>query len=284
VPGTIIHMESYRAVADASRAADVAAGTLGVAGLSPFTIDVRFTGGLSPRQQEAFAAAADRWARMVVGDLPAVVVDGETVDDVLILASGADIDGPGQVLGRAGPTQLRPVSAGLLPAVGQMQFDTADLEQMERDGTLDDVITHEMGHVLGIGTLWSRLGLLSGAGTNDPVFTGTGAVAEWAALDGSGAVPVENTGGPGTREGHWREAVFGDELMSGFIAEAGNPISRVTVASLADLGYVVDLEAAEPYRLPAGAEGSAAIVTRRGRRCRVGRPTAHVLPETALRV
>ncbi|MFC5947826.1 leishmanolysin-related zinc metalloendopeptidase [Pseudonocardia lutea] len=277
-------MESYRAVADAARAAEAAVGTLGPAGLSPFTIDVRFTGGLSPRQQEAFASAADRWTRMVVGDLPAVVVDGETVDDVLILASGVDIDGPGQVLGQAGPTQLRPVSAGLLPAVGRMQFDTADLAQMERDGTLDDVITHEMGHVLGIGTLWSRLGLLSGSGTDDPVFTGTGAVAEWAALGGSGAVPVENTGGPGTREGHWREAVFGDELMSGFIAEADNPLSRVSVASLGDLGYAVDLDAAEPYRLPAAAEGSAAIVAGPGRRCRVGRPTAHVLPESALRL
>jgi hypothetical protein len=276
-------MKSYRAVADATRAVEATACTAGV-GLSPFTIDVRFTGGLSARQQEAFAAAADRWTRMVVGDLPAVVVDGETVDDVLILASGVDIDGSGQVLGRAGPTQLRPVSAGLLPAVGQMQFDTADLAQMERDGTLDDVITHEMGHVLGIGTLWSRLGLLSGAGTDDPTFTGTGAVGAWTELGGSGGVPVENTGGPGTREGHWREAVFGDELMSGFVAEAGNPLSRVTVASLGDLGYVVDLDAAEPYRLPAGAEGSAAIVGPPGRRCRVGRPTPRVLPDTALRV
>ncbi|GAA2857612.1 leishmanolysin-related zinc metalloendopeptidase [Pseudonocardia halophobica] len=280
-------MESYRAVADAARAVEAAAGTLGVAAAaSPFTIDVRFTGGLDARQQEAFAAAADRWTRMIVGDLPAVVVDGETIDDVLILASGADIDGSGQILGQAGPTQLRPVSAGLLPAVGQMQFDTADLARMESEGTLDDVITHEMGHVLGIGNLWSRLGLLSGAGagTADPVFTGTGAVAEWTALGGSGGVPVENTGGPGTRDGHWRESVFGDELMSGFITEAGNPISRVTVASLGDLGYVVDLEASERYRLPAGAEGSAAIVGRPGRRCRVGRPTAHVLPEAALHV
>ena len=277
-------MQSYRAVADPTRAAEASAGTLAAAAPAPFTIDVRFTGGLGARQQAAFAAAADRWTRMIVGDLPAVVVDGETIDDVLILASGADIDGPGQVLGQAGPTQLRPVSAGLLPAVGQMRFDTADLDRMETEGTLDDVITHEMGHVLGIGTLWSRLGLLSGAGTDDPVFTGTGAVAEWTALGGSGGVPVENTGGPGTREGHWRESVFGDELMSGFIAEAGNPISRVSVAGLGDLGYLVDLGAAEPYRLPAGVEGSPAIVGRPGRRCRVGRPTAHVLPETALRV
>ena len=64
------------------------------------------------------------------------------------------------------------------------------------------------------------------------------------------AVPVENTGGPGTMNSHWRESVFMNELMSGFIAAPGNPLSRVTVASLQDLGYVVDLSAAEPYALP----------------------------------
>ncbi|WP_181781076.1 leishmanolysin-related zinc metalloendopeptidase [Pseudonocardia pini] len=271
-------MDSYRAVADASRTA-----ALTREQTSPFTIDVRFTGGLSDRQQAAFATAADRWARMIVGDLPPVTVDGETVDDVLILAGGTAIDGAGQILGQAGPTRLRPASAGLLPAVGQMEFDTADLRQMERDGTLDDVIAHEMGHVLGIGTLWARAGLLTGQGTDDPRFTGEGAVAEWAELGGTGDVPVENTGGDGTREGHWRESTFATELMSGFIAQRGNPLSRVTVASLGDLGYTVDLEAAEPYAVPTPTE-SAAVVAGPGRRSRVTRPRASVLPDSAVDV
>ena len=63
-------------------------------------------------------------------------------------------------------------------------------------------------------------------------------------------VPVENTGGAGTRDSHWRETVFRNELMSGFIAATGNPLSKLTVAHLQDLGYVVDMAAAEPYRLP----------------------------------
>ena len=63
-------------------------------------------------------------------------------------------------------------------------------------------------------------------------------------------MPVENTGGPGTAGGHWRETVFRNELMSGFISAPGNPLSRVTVASLGDLGYVVDAGAGEPYELP----------------------------------
>jgi hypothetical protein len=109
---------------------------------------VRFLGGLTETQKQAFRSAADRWTTVITGDLPAVLVDGETIDDLLILAQGADIDGSGNILGQAGPTNLRPLNAGaaaLLPAKGIMEFDTADLEQMEARGTLNDVITHEMG-------------------------------------------------------------------------------------------------------------------------------------------
>jgi hypothetical protein len=243
--------ETYHAVADEAAAKRVADTT------SPFTIEVRFGGGLTQRQKAAFKAAADRWTRVIVGDLPSVLVDGELVDDVLILADGSDIDGPSGILGQAGPTRLRPSNAGtaaFLPAKGRMSFDTADLKQMERDRTLNDVITHEMGHVLGIGTVWSHKRLLKNAGTDNPTFSGKGAMKEYRALRGSGAtskrVPVENTGGPGTADSHWRETVFRNELMSGFIGSAGNPLSRMTVASLEDLGYAVDFNVAEDYSLP----------------------------------
>ncbi len=134
-----------------------------------------------------------------------------------------------------------------------MSFDIADLAQMEADGTLHDVIAHEMGHVLGVGTVWDLKGLLVGAGTANPTFVGPEAMAEFGALLGDGEaqpVPVENTGGPGTSDGHWRESVFRDELMTGFVGAAGNPVSRMTVASFGDLGYQVDPDAAEPYDLP----------------------------------
>ena len=133
-----------------------------------------------------------------------------------------------------------------------MQFDTADLAAMQSAGTLTDVITHEMGHVLGIGTIWTNKGLLAGSGTSNPTFTGTNAKKQFGILKGTGpaAVPVENTGGPGTANSHWRESVFGNELMTGFVGSVGNPLSRMTVASLKDLGYVVDFSKADPYTLP----------------------------------
>src|SRR5882724_2589932 len=98
---------------------------------SPFSIEVRFLGGLTQRQMDAFKAAADRWCRVIVGDMPSVMVDGEVIDDLLIVAQGQDIDGPGQILGQAGPTHLRPRTAGkaaFIPAKGTMAFDTADLQ------------------------------------------------------------------------------------------------------------------------------------------------------------
>jgi hypothetical protein len=243
--------EVYQAKADAEAALTLAATT------SPFTIEVRFLGGLTETQKAAFKAAADRWTRVIVGDLPSVNVENEVIDDLLILAQGTPIDGVGKILGQAGPTHLRPFAAGdaaYLPARGIMSFDTADLEKMEQNGTLGDVITHEMGHVLGIGTIWGYKQLLKGAGTVNPTFNGKMAKREYRTLRGEGAglkrVPVENTGGSGTADSHWRETVFRNELMSGFIADPGNPLSRVTVASLQDMGYTVDMSAAEEYSLP----------------------------------
>jgi len=161
-------IETYQAKADA-RVASRAGAT------SPFVIEVRFLGGLTECQKDAFKVAADRWSLVIVGDLPSVMVDGEVIDDVLILVQGAAIDGPGNILGQAGPTHLRPASDGntaFIPAKGTMQFDSADLEEMEQNGTLNDVITHEMGHVIGIGTIWPTKSLLRGAFTRNPILSG----------------------------------------------------------------------------------------------------------------
>ena len=63
-------------------------------------------------------------------------------------------------------------------------------------------------------------------------------------------VPVANTGAVSTRFLHFRELTFGNELMTGMIAEADNPISRVTIANLEDIGYSVNYDAADSYQLP----------------------------------
>lgn len=215
-----------------------------------FDIVVR-ANGLTASQQQIFERAAARWEQVITGDLPNAVYGGVAVDDLLIDAQGAAIDGPGGVLGQAGPDAVR--SGTILPYHGTMQFDSADLAAMEASGQLYEVILHEMGHVLGIGTIWQSLGLLSGAGTTDPRFLGARATAEYNAIFGTSgtSVPVEGLpSGPGSRDGHWRESVFGNELMTPYISGVGNPLSRVTAASLADLGYTVNLAAADFYARP----------------------------------
>jgi hypothetical protein len=146
-----------------------------------------------------------------------------------------------------------------------MEFDTDDLAMIEAGGFLSSVILHEMGHVLGIGTLWGFQGFLvdptfptpepgpenPGA---DPHFNGPQGLAAFDDVGGvayvaSAKVPVENTGGRGTADGHWREDALETELMTGFIQPGTNPLSIVTLASLADQGYTVDLGAADSYGL-----------------------------------
>ena len=144
-------------------------------------------------------------------------------------------------------------------SVWLMEFDVADLERLERRGTLEDVVLHEMGHVLGIGTIWSRLGLLRDPASEteapDTHFTGPLAIEAFDEAGGTGyrgaKVPVENRGGPGSRNGHWRETVLRTELMTPSVRVGGSsPLSAITIQSLADLGYSVDTTVADPYRLP----------------------------------
>ena len=64
-------------------------------------------------------------------------------------------------------------------------------------------------------------------------------------------MPVENTGGTGTADVHWRESVFGSELMTGFVNPGMNQLSRISVASFADEGYQVNLAGADDFTLAA---------------------------------
>jgi hypothetical protein len=145
-----------------------------------------------------------------------------------------------------------------------MEFDVDDLPALEAAGNLDDVILHEMGHVLGFGTLWNSFLQLpsdpafGGTPGNDTHFNGPEAIIAFDAISnkpyaGGNKVPVENDNGSygsGSLDAHWREAVFSIELMTPTInGGVMNPLSRVTVASLEDLGYVADQNAADAFAL-----------------------------------
>ena len=216
---------------------------------------------MTEAQKQLFEEAATRWEQIIQGDLPDAQVNkqanlcdqGEpafqgTVDDVVIFAEVAPRDGPGGILASAGPCLIRNDIG--LTSYGVMNFDSEDSDGPD----LFETILHEMGHVLGIGTLWSNFGLVNysfGGCPTTPRYLGSGGVQEWTVLGGSGNVPVEEGGGSGTRCGHWDEQVFDTELMTGFSeGSASEPLSRLTVASLEDMGYQVNKAAANAYSLP----------------------------------
>jgi hypothetical protein len=60
----------------------------------------------------------------------------------------------------------------------------------------------------------------------------------------------------GTADAHWRESTFQSELMTGYVNRGGMPLSAITVGSLADLGYVVNPFAADPFTVPGSVSAS----------------------------
>lgn len=122
-----------------------------------------------------FLTAANRWQQVITGDLsdisfaglessilqnfnPPQTVDSfalqecgfqpefgdTTFDDMDICAQTQAIDGPGQVLGSAGPLGFWRGDSQL-PFWGVMRFDEADMANMYANGSLEGVILHEMG-------------------------------------------------------------------------------------------------------------------------------------------
>lgn len=244
---------------------------------SQYDIDFEFFGaGMTPARRQVFTEAAGLWSAIIIGDLQDVNIQldaddrcgfGEgafsgTIDDLLILASIGPIDGEGGILGQAGPSFIRGDTDDLT-FIGCMEFDEADVAALEADGTFNEVILHEMGHVLGFGSLWEPRGIIdidlldepcASNSSATPGFNGPNAVLEFGVLGGTGNPPAENDYGDGTRCSHWDEGFFDNELMTGFLGGVTsitvNPFSALTIAAMEDMGYDVDYSEAEPYSIP----------------------------------
>jgi hypothetical protein len=208
---------------------------------SAYNITIEFKGTWTQDLHDVFVHAADRLANLITGDVPDVnvIMKGgiKLVDDILFTAELKPIDGVGGILGQSGPTSVR--TGSYFPATATMQFDSADAANFNSQGLFDEIVTHEMLHGVGFGTIWGYLGLVSGSD-----FIGANALAQYNLLLGGGSatgVPLETGGGSGTAGSHWSEAVFDHELMTGYIDAAPDPLSAMTVASLKDLGYQVNM-------------------------------------------
>lgn len=234
-----------------------------------YDIVVRYFGDpMTPANQALFENAAARIEAIITGDVVDALASNtdlndfcnttglptlnEEIDDIIIYAAITSMDGSGGTLAQATPCVGRNTPVGTMVAAGMMKFDAADFGNLAAGGNIQEVITHEMLHVLGSGTLWEtdRV-LISGKGGPEPRFLGSQARQACVAFGGTVTcaidVPLEDTGGSGTRDFHWRESVFGNELMTGFLNSGVNPISSMTIASMADLGFVVNNAANDTF-------------------------------------
>ena len=234
-----------------------------------FNIELYFEPGFTVEEEATIRRAADRWMEAVTGDLPDVPVQGPlggycrdssgprlvgVVDDVLIRM---------KLVPRLGSSLARSVScaeraeSGLefladnLFALWHVRDPSRDVDRLHRSAL------HEIGHVLGIGDWGLR------ARETDPHFAGPLAVAAFDAAGGEGytggKVPVEDRpslGGGGTLV-HWRGSVIPDDIMA---PGGGTLLTAITLQALADLGHEVDVSKADPYTLPAQAQGDVAGV------------------------
>ena len=197
--------------------------------------------------QSVFDDALDFWESVIIGTQDNIDVN------LVIDAEVAAIDGNFGILGSA--TNFRagaesPTSDYLYAIEGFMNFDSADVNRLNNDGSLYEVILHEMAHVIGFGTLWNadRYGL---SGQFQDIYTdGSGQYTGAYALSiyedtfntNDGYIPIELDGGSGTADAHWDEGweAGSGEIMTGYLAST-TFISDITLASFADIGYIVEL-------------------------------------------
>lgn len=234
-------------------------------------LDLISVRGTFQKWMNAFGAAVARWESIVVGNLDSFVpvkavlpsgmgltcTDYPTqIDDIYICGSDDIIDGAGGTLGFASVLFVRTQGSDINPRTGdpyittlsgRMAFDMDDIVELELKGTWVDVVLHEMGHVLGIGSLWEFNGVYTRG--EDFYADGTHAQAEFEALGCSGLLPVETEFGAGTAFAHWDEECLSHELMTGFLSGRDQPFSKITVGSLEDMGYEVDYDAADDYTI-----------------------------------
>ena len=256
--------------------------TVGERPVEPFDIELVFLGGGTSAQRDAVGQAARRWESVVARDVfdwdhgafdrvPAGTcgpdspeVDDE-VDDIRVFVTIGAIDGPGNTTAQSGPCWVRPHplegahGIWLQPTLAALVLDEADVVVMESAGMLESFVTHEMAHALGfVPAVWERHDRLRnpslpGSPGADTHFDGPLAVAAFDAAGGTGyaqaKVPVENGAIAGFSDSHWRESVFGDEIMSAVLTGENPPLSLVTIESLYDIGYEVDLAAADAFGL-----------------------------------
>ena len=265
--------------------------TVGDKPVEPFDIELVFLDGGTSAQRDAVGQAARRWESVIARDVydwdhsafdrvpagtcgPDSPEVADEVDDIRVFVTIGAIDGPGNTVAQSGPCWVRPHplegahGIWLQPTLSALVLDEADVAVVESAGMLESFAAHEIAHALGfVPAVWQRHDRLRSPSLPDSPgadthFDGPMAVAAFDAAGGAGyaqaKVPVENGATEGVSDSHWRETVFGDELMSALLTGETQPLSLITIESMYDIGYEVNVGAADAFSLSAvGARAAA---------------------------
>ncbi|MDE0355939.1 MAG: Ig-like domain-containing protein, partial [Deltaproteobacteria bacterium] len=226
-----------------------------------FDLEMNFTSGVSSTVRSHIEEARDEWELVLKNTefddirvnrtLSCLGIRGYvgTIDDHRLFVHADSIDGEGGILAVARYCYRRTSDGS--PLLSATVIDEDDIEEMIDEDALVPVVFHEMGHALGFPGYWFYHDLVDTLDADDPHFEGELAIE---AFDDAGGddydgekVPIQLR-----RYGHWRESVFGDEIMSPFIDLENDeaPVSAITLQSFADVGYKVDVSRADDYELP----------------------------------
>jgi hypothetical protein len=119
-------------------------------------------------------------------------------------------------------------------------INTAEIDRLVSLHLFDELIIHELGHALGIGSRYWRLNDLNDGRSDE--YVGLAGLAAWRFLGCSGNLPAW--------PGHWHPCLI-KELMSGLFVplDGFHQLSIMTIGALMDLGYVVNFGAADDFGL-----------------------------------
>jgi len=243
------------------------------------------TGQVDERYWPSVLAAKERWERIIAtdrwGPWSGAAVTGlnsdyvgtevpATLDDIYIAVIVRPL--PGGAGGRyaeAGPDRQ---TGNLEIVASSIILDSVDIDTAVRDGIMDELVLHEMGHCLGLGTNWDLAGVVSGS-----TYTGANGVQGWRDVGCTGDLPLD-TGG------HWSESCLSIELMTPTLrTNFDYSVSAVTMGSLEDLGYTVNRNEQDDLPLSVlGGCGDSCPAAGRQRQRRLGHSSKGGLPAPAM--
>ena len=210
------------------------------------------TEGLNGAARGAIASAAQFWENAIVTRSAITKLKDLTIDIVGLAISDPD------TLAYAGPL-VTTDGVSLFISSAEATLNLAKYSIFNSDPAyLRRIMVHEFAHALGFGTLWvpidvPSLGKIGQAWID--ITTGTYransyvgyAYGNLIGVEGAVAVPLDRSD-----DSHWDETRFDAELMTPYAEGSGlaMPASALTLSALRDLGWRINLAAAEPYALP----------------------------------